>query len=76
MEGGGGGMQQGECSDNKICKSVRSQAERNFFLQGVMKEKSESITCSVMSKSLRPHRLVTHQTPLSMEFSRQEYWSR
>ena len=29
-----------------------------------------------MSKSLRPHGLyVAHQAPLSMEFSRQEYWN-
>ena len=33
-----------------------------------MKE-SESVSCSVVSDSLQP------QTPLSMEFSRQEYWS-
>ena len=30
-------------------------------------------SCSVVSNSLRPHGL---QDPLSMEFSRQEYWSR
>ena len=30
--------------------------------------------CSVVSDSVTP-RTVTHQTPLSMEFSRQEYWS-
>ena len=30
--------------------------------------------CLVGSASLRPHRLA-HQIPLSMEFSRQEYWS-
>ena len=29
--------------------------------------------CSVMPNSLRPH--VAHQAPLSMKFSRQEYWS-
>ena len=27
-----------------------------------------------MSDSLRPPRTVAHQTPLSMEFSRQDYW--
>ena len=32
------------------------------------------ITCSVMSDSLTPW-TVAHQVPLSMEFSRQEYWS-
>ena len=32
--------------------------------------------CSVMSDSLQPHGLtVARQAPLSMEFSRQEYWS-
>ena len=31
--------------------------------------------CSVVSHSLQPHGLyVAHQAPLSMEFSRQEYW--
>ena len=32
------------------------------------------ISCSVVSDSLRPHVLVC-QAPLSMEFSRREYWS-
>ena len=33
-------------------------------------------SCSVMSDSLWPHGLyVAHQSPLAMEFSRQEYWS-
>ena len=37
--------------------------------------KSESISGLVMSDSLRPHGLyITHQAPLSMEFSRQEHW--
>ena len=35
----------------------------------------ESVRCSVMSDSLRPHGLKAHQAPLSMDFSRQEYWS-
>ena len=33
-------------------------------------EKSESVSCSVVSAWT-----VTHQAPLSMEFSGQEYWS-
>ena len=37
-------------------------------------EKSESVNHLVMSNSLWPHRLA-HQVPLSMEFSRQGYWS-
>ena len=35
---------------------------------------SESISCSVVSNSAIPM-TVAHQAPLSMEFSRQEYWS-
>ena len=35
--------------------------------------KSQSL--SVVSNSLRPPWTVTCQAPLSMEFSRQEYWS-
>ena len=31
--------------------------------------------CSVMSGSLYPVDYIAHQPPLSMEFSRQEYWS-
>ena len=34
----------------------------------------ESVSCSVVSDSLQPHGLA-HQAPLSVEFSRQEYWS-
>ena len=35
--------------------------------------KEKSVRHSVMSDSL-PGWTVTHQAPLSMEFSRQEYW--
>ena len=35
-------------------------------------EKSESVSCSIVSSFLRPH---AHQAPLFVEFSRQEYWS-
>ena len=31
--------------------------------------------CPVLSDSLRPHRLTAYQAPVSMECSRQEYWS-
>ena len=31
--------------------------------------------CSIVSDSLWPPWTVAHQTPLSIEFSRQEYWS-
>ena len=32
-----------------------------------------ALSCSVVTNSLRP-RTVDHQAPLSIEFSRQEYW--
>ena len=31
--------------------------------------------CLAVSDSLQPHETVAYQVPLSMEFSRQEYWS-
>ena len=34
------------------------------------------VTCSVVYDSLQPHGLyIAHKAPLSVEFSRQEYWS-
>ena len=37
---------------------------------------SERVSSSVVSDSLRLHGLhIAHQASLSMEFSRQEYWS-
>ena len=39
-----------------------------------MSEKSESVSCSVVFNSATPW-TVAYQAPLSMEFSRQEYWS-
>ena len=36
-------------------------------------KKNEAVSCSVMSDSLRPPGLVARQSPLTMEFSRQEY---
>jgi len=40
-----------------------------------MYEGEVKVSRSVMSASLRPHVLLVHQAPLSMESSRQEYWS-
>ena len=40
----------------------------------VASEKCESVNHSVVSNSATPW-IVAHQAPLSMEFSRQEYWS-
>ena len=39
------------------------------------KKGGESVSHSVVSDSLKPHGLGSHKAPLSMEFSRQEYWS-
>ena len=33
------------------------------------------LSCSVVSSSLQPYGLLTHQTPVSMGLPRQEYWS-
>ena len=33
------------------------------------------VGCSVASDSLQPHKTIALQAPLSMKFSRQEYWS-
>ena len=33
------------------------------------------LSCSIVSNSVAPW-TIAHQAPLSMEFSRQEYWSR
>ena len=38
-------------------------------------KESESVSHSVMSDSLQPHE-TPHQAPLSMGFSRQDYWSK
>ena len=41
----------------------------SIYLQILKVKESENVSCKVMSDSLQ------HQAPLSMEFSRQEYWS-
>ena len=47
--------------------------ERERFL-GYLGE-VESVSCSFMSNSFATPWAVAHQAPLSMGFSRQEYWS-
>ena len=42
----------------------------------MIQKKSENVSHSVVSDSLRPPWTVACQVPLSMKFSRQEYWSR
>ena len=51
-------------------ESIFSQAPDPFYLS----EKSESAVHSVMFDSATSW-AVTHQAPLSMGFSKQEYWS-
>ena len=41
----------------------------------ITKAENESISGSVVSDSLQSHGLYLTHAPLSMEFSRQEYWS-
>ena len=41
----------------------------------IKKAESESVSRSVVSDSLQSHGLYLTQAPLSMEFSREEYWS-
>ena len=48
------------------------QAEVSQKEKSTVWKESESVSRSVMSNSATP---VAHQAPLSMEFSRQEYWS-
>ena len=66
-----------EASDKQPhLKSVDESREKekkkeSFFF---FKFPCESVSCSVVSDSLRPHVLLARQAPLSMEFSRQEYW--
>ena len=45
-----------------------------YALVGQSEGESESVSCSVVSDSVTP-RTVALQAPLSMGFSRQEYWS-
>ena len=45
-----------------------------FHLDPILFE-SESVSSSVLSNSLRLSWTIAHQAPLSMEFSRQEFWS-
>ena len=41
----------------------------------MQKAKNNSVNHSIVSNSLRPPWTVACQAPLSIEFSRQEYWS-
>ena len=52
----------------KLYTVIYSSCIKNFFY-------CKSVSHSVMSDSLQPYGTSARQAPLSMEFSRQEYWS-
>ena len=54
-----------QTSDRQASKCLRHDCDHKY----------ESVSCSVMSDSFATPWTVIHQAPLSMEFSRQEYWS-
>ena len=47
---------------------------KTYFGRCITGKRSESVSHSVMSDSVTPW-TIARQAPLSMEFSRQEYWS-
>ena len=63
----------------RICQLVEVTIPCNFLLLSVFELMTSCVfvlSCSVVSDSFRPHGLyVAHQAPLSMGFSREEYWS-
>ena len=53
-----------------------STANPGLLTDNMKRSENETVSHSVVSNSLRPHGLTEAcQVPLSMEFSRQEYWS-
>ena len=62
------------CPLNQWCHPTISSYHPFLLLPSVLPRKSESVSHSVVPDSATPW-TVAHQAPLSMEFSRQEYWS-
>ena len=65
--------------DQDDCWSSLCFLDQCFYFLWINIQKWDNwvmLSCSVMSGSLRPHGLQPGQVPLSMELSRQEYWSR
>ena len=54
-----------QTSDRRASKCLRNDCDHKY----------ESVSCSVMSDSFATPWTVIYQAPLSIEFSRQEYWS-
>ena len=53
-----------------------SKEEKLIFINWSYVLSFPSVSCLIMSSSLRPYGLyIAHQAPLSLEFSREEYWS-
>ena len=62
------------CFFSVLLSALFEHPLKTFELAKHDRKKSESVSHSVVSDPLRPQ-TVAHQAPLSMEFSRQEYWS-
>ena len=62
----------------QICSHVIFLEAKIIFVNKILIDLKdclgESINHSVMTNTLRPHGLLPPQAPLTMEFSRQEYW--
>ena len=66
-------MQRNDSQENEE-NSLKEQLMR-LYLSSLQDLKFQSVSCSLMTNSLGPHGRGSHQAPLSMNFSRQEYWS-
>ena len=62
-----------ECQCFSRSGSSSTRRKKTKLVLKIQSEMKSSL--SVVSNSLQPHGLQPHQAPLSMEFSRQEYWS-
>ena len=70
-------LENNETNRGKVEEEVKQkshQGEVNCKIRSWEKGKVRVLSCSVTSSSLQPWTVV-HRVPLSMEFSRQEYWS-
>ena len=47
----------------------------NLFISFLNLSVHACVLASAVSDSVQPYELIAHQAPLSMRFSRQEYWS-